>query len=105
MERIPPAVALAPLDSDFGCAYISGESANQRRCGAPRRPGSAYCDRHHALCHLGCGTAAEKDALREVEALARMVGGRRGTRAGHPPPRFLRRLEQTVGIFARQKCS
>jgi hypothetical protein len=37
--------------------------------------------------------------LREVEALANAVGGRRARDAGEPPGRFLRRLERAARDF------
>ena len=89
----------APLDAfedEDGCAYILGASASNRMCGAPRRPESAYCPQHHALCHLACGSAAEADRLREVEALASAVGGRRGRNRGGPSRQFLRRIEHAA---------
>ena len=85
----------APLDAfedEDGCAYILGESASNRMCGAPRRPESAYCPQHHALCHLACGSAAEANRLREVEAIASAVGGRRARNRGGPSTEFLRRI-------------
>jgi hypothetical protein len=86
----------APLDAfedEDGCAYILGESASNRMCGAPRRPESSYCAEHHALCHLACGSPAEANRLREVEALASAVGGRRARNRGGPSRQFLRRIE------------
>jgi hypothetical protein len=91
----------APLDQDAcerddGCAYITGESGSHRICGAPRRPVSSYCPRHHALCHLAYGSTAEADRIREVEALASAVGGRRSRNRRGPSRYFLKRLEDTV---------
>jgi hypothetical protein len=89
----------------LGCAYILDERGSSRicggpRCGAPRRPVSAYCPHHHALCHVATGSRAETDRLREVEALARVVGGRRGRDDDRPSRRFLRRLEHAVRDFS-----
>jgi hypothetical protein len=82
-----------------GCAYLFTSDkapAAAERCGAPPRPGSSYCPRHHALCHLPRGSRAERVRLREVKALADMVGGRRG-RDGEAPSRgFLERLERAL---------
>jgi hypothetical protein len=69
------------------------------RCAAPCRPGSSYCLRHHALCHLPRGSRAEKVRLREVKTLADMVGGRRSRDGEGPSRRFLDRLEQAVREF------
>jgi hypothetical protein len=79
-----------------GCAYLTGEGAGARRCGAPRGLDSSYCPHHHALCHLARGSRAEKMALREVRSLASMVGGRRGRAANGPSTQFLDRLEAAV---------
>jgi hypothetical protein len=89
-------------DHDHGvaCAYISGEKGDRRMCGAPRRLGSPYCPDHHVLCHVPCGTTEEIKRLREVEALANAVGGRRTRDAGGPSRRFLRRLENAVRGFS-----
>jgi hypothetical protein len=85
-----------------GCAYLftsDKDPVSAGRCGAPRRPGSSYCPRHHALCHLPRGSRAERVRLREVKALADMVGGRRGREGEGPSRRFLDRLEQAVREF------
>jgi hypothetical protein len=84
------------FEGDDGCAYIIEESGSHRICGAPRRPVSAYCPQHHALCHLAYGSAAEADRIREVEAIASAVGGRRSRNRGGPSRQFLKRLEHTV---------
>jgi hypothetical protein len=91
----------APLDQDAfdgddGCAYIIEESGSHRICGTPRRPVSSYCPQHHALCHLANGSAAEANRIREVEAIASAVGGRRSRNRGGPSRQFLKRLEDTV---------
>jgi hypothetical protein len=87
-------------DDDIGCAYLSGEDGARRNCGAPRRLGSPYCPDHHTLCHVPCGTREEIKHLREVEALANAVGGRRARDGGGPSRRFLRRLEHAVRGFS-----
>ena len=83
---------------NHGCAFIVEESDCRRICGSSRRLGSSYCPEHHALCHLAYGSAAEADRLREVEAIASAVAGRRSrTRnPSGPSTQFLRRLERTV---------
>lgn len=81
-----------------GCVFMFDDGQNRRFCGEPRRRGSSYCAQHHTLCHVACGTAAEAQRLREVEALARAVGGRRARGAG-PSRRFINRLEQAVRVF------
>jgi hypothetical protein len=59
-------------DDDFSCRYILN---GNRPCGATRKWGSAsYCAQHHALCYLTPEQAKERE--REIEALARAVGGR-----------------------------
>lgn len=80
-----------------GCAFILD---NGGRCGAERRPGSSYCAMHHALCHLPEGSKREGRRLRETEALARAVGGRKGDHQHAPSDRFLRRLEKVARAFA-----
>src|SRR6478672_6626463 len=81
-----------------GCAFVLDDSAavagQLRNCGALLRAGSAYCETHHALCHLSAGSAAEKRQLREIAALAKAVGGKQGRPAAGPPPMLLRRLER-----------
>lgn len=82
-----------------GCAYLLTSDENallSEGCNAPRRPGSPYCPQHHALCHVPRGSRAEKARLREVKALANLVGGRRGREGGGPSQRFLDRLEEAV---------
>jgi hypothetical protein len=92
---------------DDGCAYVLSEANGHRTCGAPRRRASSYCPRHHAVCYISSGTNAEVERLREVEALASAVGGRRGQRQrqAEPSRQFLRRLEQAVRGFSWPKCS
>lgn len=87
-------------DAGAGCAYLLDEAGTPRICGAIERRGSPYCERHHTLCHLPLGSVAERNQLREVEALANAVGGRRGPDGAGPPRRFLNRLEQVVRDFS-----
>jgi hypothetical protein len=87
------------MDND-GCAFIVEDAGNRQICGAERRPASSYCPAHHALCHLAYGSAAEADRLREVEAIASAVGGRRSRNRSGPSTQFLRRLERTVSTSA-----
>jgi hypothetical protein len=87
---------------DEGCAFILDEGG---ACGAARCAGSAYCEPHHLMCHLPGGSDGERRRLREDEALANVVGGRRGRRARVPPDRFLRRLDRAAGDLVRQRCS
>ena len=85
-----------------GCAYLLHERGGvDRTCGAPRRHASPYCPTHHALCHVANGSPAEADHLRQVEALATVVGGRRSREGGAPSLRFLRRLERRSRFFVR----
>lgn len=89
----------AGLDSandDLGCAYVLEEGEGGNTCGAPRRPSSPYCMHHHSVCYLANGSSAETRRLREVEALASAVGGRRARRSARPSRYFLARLEHTV---------
>ena len=92
-----------------GCAFVleTGEAATLRArlCGAPLKAGSAYCPPHHALCHLPSGSTAEGQQLREIEALARVVGGKQGRAAPAPPPALLRRLTRVERAFSRPGCS
>jgi hypothetical protein len=95
--------------AEDGCAYVLADRRPDRPdpffCNAPRRPGSAYCPEHHALCHLPSGSAAEHRQLRRIEALAAAVGGKVGRIAGQPPAPLLRRLERVNGAFSRADCS
>jgi len=56
---------------DFGCAYPL-EDAPIRYCGCRRRPGSSYCEAHHALCYLPRGSRAEERLLGYHRWLARV---------------------------------
>ena len=93
------------VQEDFGCAYIIGEYENRQICGAPQKPASPYCPEHHRLCHVDYGSQAEADRLREVEAIAKVVGGRRSRYGIKPSGRFLRRIERAVRGFSRSNCS
>ncbi len=73
---------------EVGCAYILDEGDGRQICDIPCRPASPYCPRHHALCHVAYGSAGEADHLREVEALAKAVGGRRSRAGGGPSRQF-----------------
>jgi hypothetical protein len=84
------------LNEEPGCAYVIEEPGGSRRCGEPQRPSSSYCAHHHSLCYIICGSKAEIRRLREVEALASAVGGRRARQTAAPSRRFLKRLEQAV---------
>ena len=71
--------------SEGGCAFILDDGG---RCGGGRKQNSSYCDHHHALCHIAEGSVRERRRLRETEALANAVGGRRGKpshRGDHAP--------------------
>ncbi|HYE52106.1 MAG TPA: helix-turn-helix domain-containing protein [Azospirillaceae bacterium] len=41
------------------CQYIHGEASGRKFCGKPSRPGSSYCERHHARCHVPAGPVPE----------------------------------------------
>jgi hypothetical protein len=99
MERFSLSPGQEDRHANPGCAYIVDDDEGRRFCGEALRPDSSYCRQHHALCHVACGTTEEVRRLREVEALARVVGGRRASEASGPSRRFLRRLEQAVQTF------
>jgi hypothetical protein len=100
-------LAIADL-GNAGCAFVlddvDGEAA-PICCGAPLRPGSAYCPSHHALCHLPAGSVAERRQLREIAALAKAVGGKQGRAASAPPTVLLRRLKRIERAFSRPNRS
>ena len=96
MTKLASCPTIEKLEADLGCAYIVDEPGGQRVCAAMRQQYSSYCPRHHSLCHIACGSKAETDRLREVEALASAVGGRRARQRAEPTRQFLKRLEQTV---------
>ncbi|HZK91149.1 MAG TPA: hypothetical protein VFC56_13470 [Stellaceae bacterium] len=89
-------------DEAEGCAYIVD---GRTICGTVRRPGSSYCAQHHALCHVADGSFWDRRRLKEEEALAAAVGGRRGRPARLPPERFLNRLENIARGVSRPKRS
>lgn len=103
-----PSNTTAQASADAGgCAYIlaAGGAEGPRVCRAPCRPGSSYCREHHALCHLPAGSAAERQQLRALDALADVVGGRQGRPARSPPPALLHRLARLERVFSRAKSS
>jgi hypothetical protein len=95
--------------SEEGCAFpfddADSEKPAARFCGAPRRPGSAYCAIHHAICHLAPGSAAQLRRLRVIEALADAAGGRLGRITREPPPEVLRRIERLAHASLRSNRS
>jgi hypothetical protein len=84
------------LDNDAGCGYVIDDAGGRRICGVPRGRSSSYCPYHHSLCYIVTGTKAETKRLREMEALASAVGGRRAQQAPGPSRRFLERLEHAL---------
>jgi hypothetical protein len=94
---------------DVGCAFVLDSvgrgSGCVNFCNEPRQSGSAYCRVHHASCHLSNGSEAERQQLREIEALAKAVGGKQGRAARHPPAPLLRRLDWVARALSRPKCS
>jgi hypothetical protein len=88
------------LEDQPGCSFVVDEPDGPRACGAPRRRASSYCPHHHAVCYVVSGSDAEVKRLQEVEALASVVGGRRGRRQSAPSQQFLRRLEQATRDFS-----
>jgi hypothetical protein len=92
---IPPLDRQHPAD-DQGCAYVNDQFGGRENCGAPRRAASSYCPTHHKLCYITSGSKAELRRLREVEALASAVGGRRARLGAGPSRYFIERLEHAV---------
>ena len=90
---------------ESGCMYLLDESDGRRICGAPPKAASPYCPVHHSLCHAAYGSEAEADRLREVEAIAKVVGGRRSRDAVGPSRQFLKRLEEAAGGLSRPNRS
>ncbi len=92
-----------------GCAFVLDDVGHGQAapdvCGAPRQPGSAYCPRHHARCHLADGSAAARQWQRESDALAAAVGGKRGDVARQPSLQSLRRLERAARVASRPNRS
>jgi hypothetical protein len=93
------------VQDEPGCAYILDECESRRICGAPRKAVSPYCPKHHVLCHVAYGSEAEAARLREVEAIAKAVGGRRSRYSVRPSGQFLKRLEQAARGFSRPNGS
>jgi hypothetical protein len=87
-------------EEELGCAYLLDECGVGQACGAPRRDASPYCPTHHVLCHVAYGSPAEASHLRQVEALAKAVGGRRSREGRAPSRRFLKRLERAARVFS-----
>jgi hypothetical protein len=83
-----------------GCAYLMEGPRGREVCGAPCQTSSSYCPRHHSLCHIRSGTHAEARRLREVEALASAVGGRRARQRVAPSRQFLKRLQFAIRDFS-----
>jgi len=99
MGELSRSTTLADRLAGPGCSYILDDGDGRRFCdGVPRR-GSSYCQQHHALCHVPSGTTEETRRLREVEELARVVGGRRAAEGVGPSRRFLNRLERALQSF------
>jgi hypothetical protein len=88
------------FEDDPGCAFMIDTPDGSRACGAARRPSSSYCSHHHSVCYIVSGSKDETVRLREVEALASAVGGRRGRRREAPSRHFLKKLEQAVRDFS-----
>lgn len=101
-------IGAEPEASD-GCAFVFDRimqmAAGRTRCAAPLRAGSAYCEAHHALCYLPMESLAERRKLKEIEALAEAVGGKRGRPARRPPPRFLQRMNRVSRAALRPNSS
>ncbi len=106
MRRETPGTLEAAFDrhDQSGCAFVldgaDADPARARFCDMPPQPGSAYCPHHHSRCRLPGGSTAERQELREIEALARAVGGTQGRAARRPPPGLLRRLDSAVRAAA-----
>ena len=102
-------VARADGDNDGECAFvldgIGSGAGSVNFCNAPSQSGSAYCPPHHAFCHLPAGSVAERQRLREIEALANAVGGTQGRAARAPPAPLLRRFDRLARVFSRPRCS
>jgi hypothetical protein len=99
MQEIIPSPRRKHEDLDHGCAFLLEGPNGRRICGAPCQTSSSYCAHHHSLCHVACGSRAERRRLREVETLANAVGGRRARQGVAPSRQFLERLEQTIRDF------
>jgi hypothetical protein len=103
MPRQHPTIDQTGSCNEDGCAFIVGDfrprAALDAACGAPRRANSPYCSLHHALCHVDVGSRAERRRLREIEALAKAVGGRYCRPSDLPTDRVLRLLERAARHF------
>jgi hypothetical protein len=99
----------AHSEPEGGCAFVldpdTSTTAGRSYCAVPRRPGSAYCHEHHALCYLPSHSLAERRKLKEIEALAEAVGGRSGRPARRPPPSFLSRMDRVSRSVLRPNRS
>lgn len=73
-----------------GCRFLDDD---HRACGAPRRDGSSYCARHHAICYVAVGSRAERQHLQVIETIGTAVGGRTAGR-GAISRQFVRRIER-----------
>src|SRR5690348_15486843 len=111
-----PAETSIPLEGSYGeeeprggCAFILDDTGCAPGlatfCNAPSQPGSAYCRPHHVFCHLPNGSTAERRQLREIEALAKAIGGKQGRTLRHPPARLLRRLDRVARASSPPKNS
>jgi hypothetical protein len=96
MAKIAQPLGCNDVKDNVGCAYVLDELEGVRVCGAVPQRASSYCPYHHALCYIVSGSKAEVDRLREVEALATAVGGRRASQRAGPSRKFLKRLEGAV---------
>ena len=63
-----PLIAFLDL-KPMNCRYPFGKPGADDFgfCGAPRAPGSSYCEGHHALCH-GSGTPSEQRATEGIRS-------------------------------------
>jgi hypothetical protein len=85
------------------CAFVIDGAplgSATRVCQAPRRPGSSYCERHHALCRLPGGSTAERRKLHEIEMLALVAGGRQPRPGQQPKAAQLRRLDRLARVLS-----
>ncbi len=100
MEELSWLSLVKDLSPGSSCAYILGNGRGRHFCGEAPRRGSPYCAQHHTLCHVAGGTTAEAQRLREVEALARAVGGRRASGGTGPSRQFINRMEQALQAYS-----
>lgn len=71
LDRLAPS-PMAPVNADphdpAGCRYIAGDPKGEwSYCNRAQRPGSPYCDDHHALCRV---PADDAEALAEIDRAA-----------------------------------